>query len=624
MAPTVILVVEDEGIVARDLKNKLQDMGYIVSGIASSGEQAIEKAGETPPDLVLMDIVLKGDIMDGVEAAAQIRARFDIPVVYVTAYADDALLERAKLTEPYGYILKPFKERELRSAIEIGLYRHRMERQLKETKRWLATTLKSIGDGVLTTDTRGCVTYMNPVAETLTGWRQEAALGREVGEVFKLLHEDTRTGVENPGKTALSERAVVHLRNHTLLITRDGTTMPVTTCAAPILDEQGAVTGVVLVFQDITERRQAEEEVEFLRWQNEQILNSVGKGILGIDLEGKTTFVNPPAVSLMGWQAEDLIGKHQHSIMHHTKGDGTTYPAEECPINAAFRHGKVTQGEDEVFWRKDGTSFPVEYTSTPIRDEQGKVQGAVAIFSDITARKRAEQAIKDMNRRQSEFLNQVAHDLRTPLTSIKSYVDMLVMYQDEPKEVQEEFLTTISKETGRISNVINTYLDVEAMESGTLTYTMTSFALEDVIHPLMAAYDEETRRRKIKFSAEIELALPEVTADKKRISQTLFHILHNAMKFTPDGGEVRIAANLARDGITISVEDTGSGIDPLYHQMIFEKFGKVEDGKAGLGGGAGLGLTIAKGIVEQHGGSIWVESEPGKGSRFIFTLPLKR
>ena len=145
---------------------------------------------------------------------------------------------------------------------------------------------------------------------------------------------------------------------------------------------------------DATERKRAEEALEQLRRQNELILHAAGEGIYGLDVHGNTTFVNPAAARMIGWKAEELIGKPQHDILHHSKSDGTPYPKEECPIYAAFRDGAVHHVTDEVFWRKDGTSFPVEYISTPIRNEPGKLVGAVVTFKDITERKRAEQALR--------------------------------------------------------------------------------------------------------------------------------------------------------------------------------------------------------------------------------------
>ena len=256
-----ILVVEDEGIIAKDIQNMLNSLGYAVPAVASSGKEAIKKAAETHPNLVLMDIVLEGD-MDGVEATEQIRERFDIPVIYITAYGDDKTLQRAKITEPYGYILKPFEERELQTAIEMALYKHKMESRLRQSEKWLSTILRSIGDAVIATDMKGFITFMNPVAEALTGWQHEDAKRKPLKEVFNIVNENTQNSVEDLVARGLRQGAVVELANHTLLTAKNGKRRPVDVRCSPITDDKGGITGVVFVFTDITERRRAEEVLQ--------------------------------------------------------------------------------------------------------------------------------------------------------------------------------------------------------------------------------------------------------------------------------------------------------------------------------------------------------------------------
>jgi len=259
MSRIKIFVVEDEAIVARDLKNSLENLGYEVDDVVASGEEAVVRALALSPDLVLMDIMLKG-YMDGIEAAARIRKEIDLPVIYLTAYADDDTLKRAKITTPLGYILKPFDERELHTAIEIGLYKHKMEMELKRSKEWLVTVLKSIGDAVIATDNNGRVTFMNPVAENFTGWRQEDATGEELTEIFNIVNEQTHAVVKNPVDKVLKTGLIVGLANHTMLISKNGSIIPVDDSAAPVKDEKGNVSGVVLVFRDVTERRRIEQQ----------------------------------------------------------------------------------------------------------------------------------------------------------------------------------------------------------------------------------------------------------------------------------------------------------------------------------------------------------------------------
>lgn len=271
-----ILVVEDERIVAEDIRRSLENLGYAVTAVVSSGEEALQKAAEENPDLVLMDIVLKGD-MDGIEAAQVMNSRFNIPVVYLTAYADDRRLQRAMVTGPYGYILKPFEDRELRTTIEMALYKYNMENKLKESEQWLATTLKSIGDGVITTNTEGIVTFMNPVAETLTGWTQEEAVGNPLSEVFHIINEETRECCENPFEK-IKTGLVVGLANNTVLVARDGTERLIADSGAPISDDH-AILGSVLVFRDVTEKRRMEEDILRLKTEKMESIGILAGGI---------------------------------------------------------------------------------------------------------------------------------------------------------------------------------------------------------------------------------------------------------------------------------------------------------------------------------------------------------
>jgi two-component system, cell cycle sensor histidine kinase and response regulator CckA len=254
--PCRVLIAEDESLIAEELRIRLQRLGLDVLVPVTSAEDAVAAVSRAPPDLVLMDIHLKGR-MDGIEAAGAIRQRYHVPVIYLTAHSDIATITRAKVTEPFGYLLKPFDERDLRIAIELALHKHEMERRLRESEERLATTLTSIADGVIATDGEGRITLLNPIAESLTGWSQAAAKGESIDRVFQLVHAVTRAVPENPIRRALQENRVVHLDDHVLIQTKDGAEIPVEDSAAPIR-HHGQVVGAVLVFHDISERQKAE------------------------------------------------------------------------------------------------------------------------------------------------------------------------------------------------------------------------------------------------------------------------------------------------------------------------------------------------------------------------------
>ena len=240
-----------------ELRERLQRWGFAVPATIASGEEACAAALDQKPDLILMDIWLQGP-MDGIQAADLIHRTNDIPIIYVTANADEATLERAKQTEPYGYVLKPFEELELRTTIEIALTKYRLEAKLRESEQWLSTTLNSIGDAVIATDDQGTVTFINPIALSLLAMTRNDAMGRKLSAILHVIDEERRARLANPVGQALAGGVVYRPESPVVLVACDGTERPVNLNVAPIRDGKQRIQGAVLVFRDITERRQAE------------------------------------------------------------------------------------------------------------------------------------------------------------------------------------------------------------------------------------------------------------------------------------------------------------------------------------------------------------------------------
>jgi two-component system cell cycle sensor histidine kinase/response regulator CckA len=304
MAETLILVVEDEGIVGLDIQRRLQNMGYAVPEVVATGGAAVQCALELRPQLVMMDIRLKGE-MDGITAADHIHRLLDVPVIFLTAYADEDTLRRAKVTEPHGYVLKPFEERELHIAVEMALYKHQMERKLKDSERWLSTTMSSITDAIITTDAQGRINLLNPTAAVLTGWTQDEAIGRPLAEVFRVVDEETR--IPNPMLLAnvLHKSAVSVLEPVGLLITRDGDEFPVQYLPAPIRDANDQVLGMVLVFRNIAEQRKVQREL--LRVQKLESLGLMAGGVAHDFNNLLSALVNNVALLKMRLKPEDEL-----------------------------------------------------------------------------------------------------------------------------------------------------------------------------------------------------------------------------------------------------------------------------------------------------------------------------
>jgi PAS domain S-box-containing protein len=290
-----VLVVEDERLIAEEIQERLARLGFSIVGIVDTGEDAVQVAHMELPELILMDIRLKGK-MDGIEAATEIRSEHNIPIIYLTAHSDQGTRRRAMETTPCGYVLKPFREEDLLAAMETALHLNAQDRRLRESEARYAATLASIVDGVVATDEGGRVTFMNPVAEALTGWRFSTAKGAAIEKVLKLVDGSSNKPVENPVRRALRQRAPVVPAGVMLLVGRDGVRVPVDDNAAPITTDRGVVIGAVIAFRDLRGRHlmesalhKAEEQV-----RRSQKMDAIGRLAGGVahDFNNLLTIIN--------------------------------------------------------------------------------------------------------------------------------------------------------------------------------------------------------------------------------------------------------------------------------------------------------------------------------------------
>ena len=289
MSTAKIFIVEDEAIVAESLNDQLEGLGYIVTGNAPSGEEALRNIKNNLPNLVLMDIMLEGE-MDGVETAQQIRELYGIPVIFLSAYSDSETLGRAKLTEPFGYLIKPYKERELHTTLEITLYKHRMEKRVREHERWLDTLLRSIGDGVITVGIDGLLTSMSPVAETLTGLSEAELINKDLLGLLKIEESGIYPIIPDLIDQALDGETVSCLvDDEPILINANGKRIVIDFSAAPIRNEQDEIIGAVLTMRDISARKQAEIELSEAIQILSNSLTPREKEILQLMVNGSST-----------------------------------------------------------------------------------------------------------------------------------------------------------------------------------------------------------------------------------------------------------------------------------------------------------------------------------------------
>jgi len=396
---------------------------------------------------------------------------------------------------------------------------------------------------------------------------------------------------------------------------------------------------------DITEQVRAEDKLRALMRQSNSILESVGDGIFGIDLEGRVTVINPAASQMLGFKPEEVLGQNLHALIHHTRADGTPYPPEESPIGNTIRDLDTVRVSNEVFWRKDGTSFPVEYVARPQIETQiephteseiqhdlqrgaepwsvstetrpaGKAVGVVVAFTDTTER-------QALDRMKDEFISTVSHELRTPLTSLRAALGLVTggTLAARPEKLQQ-MLDIATGNTDRLVRLVNDILELERIGSGKAELHYTMCSADDLFR--RAAGLQQTDASKAQLRITFNSQGVNVWADPDRILQTLTNLISNAIKFSPPGTEVHLRARrIDANEAEIQVRDQGRGIPEDKLESIFERFHQVDASDSRTMGGTGLGLAICRSIVSQHGGRIWATSTVGKGSAFHFTLPTR-
>jgi len=610
-----IMVVEDESIVAKDIQSCLAHLGYSVPATAASGAEALVKARQVRPHLALVDIRLKGD-MDGIVLGQELRERLHVPVVYLTAYSDDATIERAKKTEPFGYLLKPFEERELQTAIELALYKSHMEARLRESEQWLAATLRCIGDGVMATDDKGSVRFMNPVAEAITGWREPEALGKPVSEVFRTVDELTRAPLQTPFYRAIREGFEPDPAAEKLLLSAAGTETVIEETAAPIRGLAGEVLGAVLAFRDVSERRWAVEQLRASEERHRDLFENANDIIYTTDLQGRLLSVNRAAERLIGYTRQELLGMDIFQVLapeYHQ-------PAREFLYRGLGGEGPAAL-ELEIIAR-DGRRMCLE-ASMRLQFANGRPSGVHAVARDITERRQAQQALARQaqelarsNADLEQFASVVSHDLQEPLRMVTSYAELIAgRCRGKLDADAEEFLGYVLNGAARMRRLIQDLLAYSRVSTRRHEFQLTdSGAVLHSVLTTLGARIEET-------GAVVTYGqLPTVLADEVQLGQLFQNLLSNALKFrSRDSPRIHLSAVREGPEWSYSVRDNGIGIEAREHERIFGIFERARS--AGSYSGTGIGLAICRRIVERHGGRIWVESKPGVGSTFFFTIP---
>lgn len=654
-----ILVVEDQILIGKEIQETLKELGYTVPYIANSANEAIEKASEILPDLVVMDIFLDGNF-DGVRAAQVIHKKLDIPVIYLTGYTDEETLKRAQISEPFGYVVKPFNTQELHSNIQIALFRHRLQKELIDREEALrkknaslellnriGQTLTSTLDlqqvierlleaAVLVVDANGSSVWLYERKEKnslicqalyhdneyhpLTDLRLHAGEGIASWVVetrqYAIVNDVTKNPHFFPGVdqlTGFSTKSIMAVP----IIMRDeilGVLEVVNKLSGEFTDQDRVILETVAASAAIAiDNAHLFEKTEQLKMFNENIVQSVAETIFIIDNNDTLTFANPAAGELLGYKNSELMGKPLSLVVpiqnqgNHKNGWAPLAKEHKDRFETFLRH-------------KDGHVIPCIASTRPLYRD-GQFEGVLAALTDITDRVKSEEELEKLVTDLDAFAHTAAHDLKIPLTLIIGYADILQKDFETRQDFEHKsYLDSLIRSSLKMENIIDELLLLSSLRMN-----------QDIPIELLDMGNIVTEVLQ-RFTFMIEQKQAIITLPEKWpaslgysawIEEVWANYLSNAIHYGGNPPEIIIGATVVESGAWVSywVQDNGQGLSKQEQDRLFQPFSRLDHVRAR---GHGLGLSIVQRIMEKLGGKITVESEIGKGSRFSFLLPTQK
>jgi PAS domain S-box-containing protein len=669
MSNTRILIAEDEGLTAAHLQDSLQKMGYTVLAIARSGKETVNQVTQMKPDLILMDIGLapvSGELehLNGIQASQHIHQQLDVPIVYLTAYSDEATLQRALATTPYGYIIKPFEDRELRATIETALRIHRLKRQLWASEEKYRLLVENASEAISAIDDEGKFLVMNRAAAQLFGGEASDLISKTLWDV--LPHQLADERMEDAKQVMQSGQG----HSIEVCIPTQGQARWLHQSTQPIRGASGQVNAILSLSTDITERKQAEAEIVRLQHLLQNIADSMPSALITLDLDGKVMTWNPAAEALIGKTMSQMQGKLLWQACPELDCYRDLFKEVLRTGQIIRRHRESLVTEDETIYR-DVSVFPLT---------ANEIQGVVMRIDDVTPRVRLEEMMLQATKMASVggLAAGVAHEINNPLavmmqsaqvlqlafdTQRPSTRERLQAHEIQPDHLQDylqergliEYLEGIRSAGGRAAKIVADLLSFSRKSSFQLGAHDLNALVEQVLE--LAAIDYDLKKkydfRNIHIVREMAPDLPQVFCDGQQIQQVVLNLVRNAAQAL--AGEIEAnakrstadrewkprltlrtrlveaeqlapahlshvaSASLGRRQLRLEVEDNGPGISKEERRHLFEPFSTSKK----VGEGTGLGLWLCWSIiVERHKGRIWVEDAKEGGARFIIELPL--
>lgn len=635
MANARILLAEDESIVAMDIQHRLESMGYQVTGWVTAGDQVIPEIKRSHPDLVLMDIRLKG-AMDGIRAAQAIRQQCCLPVVYLTALANAEILRRAKTTVPSGFVHKPFSDVELHTAIELALYKFTEDHRRQENEQWLITILQNMSDGIVAVDAEGRVKFINTVAEKLTGWTNTMAYKKNVNEIVRTIGP-ARQRIRWDAKHGAfpSDKTLEPFRNSLMLLSKTDRMIPVDISVSPLHDALNRTGGMVLVVRDRTMESRAEAALEEERNLLRTLIDTFPDSIYVKDASSRFIIGNRAVAKRMG-------AKHPNELVGKT--DFEYYPqalAEKFRVDEqrVLETNQPLNNQEEQSVDATGTSRWLLTTKVPFCNREGNVIGLVGTGRDITERKRQQAEQENIKNRLHEYQKQesinvltagIAHDFNNILMGIQGNVELAQMNLNSTQTVNG-YLKTIKTFCQRAADLIRQLLNCVGKGS----YQTVPVNLAEIIRDMLPLI-QPLINHKTDMQLQLDDGMPMVNADATQIRQVIMNLIINASEalenkpgfIRVETGRLDIDSDSAEPNcrqsrlpagnyVYIRVIDSGCGMNDEMRARIFEPFFTTKFM------GRGLGMAIILGVIRKHNGDIRVESKPDEGTRVEIILPCR-
>jgi PAS domain S-box-containing protein len=616
-----ILLVEDEQIVAKFIEKQLSGAGYKIVASVNSGEKAIEKANTLKPDIVLMDIKIMGS-MDGVETADYIRKNHQIPVIFLTSLSDDESFQRAKKTEPFGYLIKPIDLKEFTRVVEMALYKNKIYKELISTRQRFQIAAEAAKTRVWELWIEEDKLILDATMPSLFGYADNDMKDIDKDRMKFVYHEDKeyvlktiQECIEGKFKSFEIEHRINEKDGSIGWVLLRGVLVP------PDNNKPGRIIGSAT---DITDRKKYEVALSKSEEKFRNIFESSGIGIALLEPDGRFTKINNSFCDTLGYSEQEIIGINFRNITH--PGD----LEKSLELTKELLKSESTEGRsiEKRYLHKNGDIIWALTAITLIRDSDNKPSFFIAQVQNITRRKKYEEQLikytdelKLLNAAKDKFFSIISHDLRNPFNSLLGLTEYVTHSYDEmtPLEIKNA-ISSFYSSSKQVYNLILNLLEWSMVQSGRITVDKSVINLSELGKEIIDLYEENANQKQLELIININEDIL-VYADKYMIDTIVRNFVSNSIKFSNPGGKIIIKGMINGDNAEVSVTDTGIGISQEDQKNLFRIDEQTRRDGTANEKGTGLGLILCKEFIEKNNGVLWVESEEGKGSRFSFTVP---